>query len=461
MRRATAAAAGGIGYNGLLFLSGAQPAVQIAYEKQTLDNGLDVIVHEDRDCPIVAVNLWYHVGSKNEQPGRTGFAHLFEHLMFEGSAHFDRGYFHPLQEVGGTLNGSTSTDRTNYWEVVPTGAFERALWMESDRMGYLLPALTQEKFETQREVVLNERRQNYENRPYGLVPMALMAALHPPAHPYHWVTIGDPEDLRAAGLDDVKAFFATYYHPGNASLAIAGDVRAADAFAAARRHFEEIPCGPPPPPVSPAEAAVDGERRLLLEDRVELPRLYLAWRTPPLFAAGDAELDLLADVLSGGKASRLQRRLVRELRIATDVSAAQSSRELAGSFFIAATAAPGHGLAELEAVIAEELGQLRSAAPADDEMERALTSADADFVYRTQTVGGFGGRSDQLNLYNVLTGDPGYGPADRARYAAADPAALRRAAGRYLRTEQRVALSVVPAGETAAALPGSVKVSPR
>ncbi|MCY4602287.1 MAG: pitrilysin family protein [Acidobacteria bacterium] len=436
--------------------------MQIAYEKQTLDNRLDVIVHEDHGCPIVAVNLWYHVGSKNERPGRTGFAHLFEHLMFEGSAHFDRGYFYPLQEVGGTLNGSTSTDRTNYWEVVPTGAFERALWMESDRMGYLLPALTQEKFETQREVVLNERRQNYENRPYGLVPMALMAALHPPDHPYHWLTIGEPDDLRAAGLADVKAFFATYYHPGNASLAIAGDVRAADAFGEARRHFEEIPGGPPPPPPAvPAEADSDGERRLLLVDRVELPRLYLAWRTPPLFAADDAELDLLAELLTGGKASRLYRRLVREQRIATDVSAAQGSRELASSFFIAATAAPGHDLAELEAVIADELDALRTDPPGDDEVERARTTADADFVYRTQTVGGFGGRSDQLNLYNVLTGDPGYGPSDRARYAAARPQALRRAADLHLRAERRVAVSVVPAGETAAALPDSVLVSPR
>lgn len=439
----------------------AEQAVQIAYEKQTLDNGLDVIVHEDRGCPIVAVNIWYHVGSRNEQPGRTGFAHLFEHLMFEGSAHFDRGYFHPLQEVGGTLNGSTNTDRTNYWEVVPTGAFERALWMESDRMGYLLPALTREKFETQREVVLNERRQNYENRPYGLVPMALMAALYPPAHPYHWVTIGDPDDLQAAGLEDVKAFFAAYYHPGNASLAIAGDVRAADAFAEARRHFEEIPRRPAPPPVAPAEPEASGERRLLLADRVELPRLYLVWRTPPMFAPGDAELDLLAEVLCGGKASRLQQRLVREQRIATDVTAAQGSRELGGNFFIAATAAPGHDLAELEAVIVAELAALQAAAPADDEMERARTAFDAHFVYRAQTVGGFGGRSDQLNQYNVLTGDPGYGPVDRARYADAQPDALRRAAGRYLRADRRVALSVVPAGETAAALPDSSPVSPR
>ena len=209
----------------------------IPHVKVTLDNGLDVIVHEDRHCPIVAVNVWYHVGSKNERPGRTGFAHLFEHLMFEGSEHHDSGYFRPLQEAGGTLNGSTSADRTNYWEVVPRGALERALWMESDRMGYLLPALTRKKLDTQRDVVLNERRQSYENRPYGLASMTLTAAHYPEDHPYHWPVIGWPDDVRAATLDDVRDFFATYYHPANASLAIAGDVRAVDAIRAARAHF--------------------------------------------------------------------------------------------------------------------------------------------------------------------------------------------------------------------------------
>ena len=197
--------------------------MQIPYTKTTLANGLDVIVHEDHQLPMVAVNLWYHVSSKNERPGRTGFAHLFEHLMFEGSAHHDSGYFEPLQRAGGLLNGSTNTDRTNYWEVVPTGALDLALWMESDRMGHLLPALTEEKFVNQRDVVLNERRQNYENRPYGLAGIALSAALFPPEHPYHWITIGDPDDLRAATRDDVRTFFATYYHPGNASLTLAGE----------------------------------------------------------------------------------------------------------------------------------------------------------------------------------------------------------------------------------------------
>ena len=436
--------------------------VRIDYQKETLDNGLDVIVHEDRRCPVVAVNLWYHVGSKDERPGRTGFAHLFEHLMFEGSAHHDSSFFFPLEEVGGALNGSTNTDRTNYWEVVPTPAFERALWLESDRMGFLLPALTAEKFDTQREVVLNERRQNYENRPYGLAPAALMAALYPPRHPYHWLTIGDPDDLRAAGLADVKAFFAAWYHPANASLAIAGDVQAGAAFDAARRHFADIPAGPrPAPPALPADPEPAGDRRLLLRDRVELPRLYLSWRTPPLFAPGDAECDLLAVMLGAGKSSRLYRALVHDRRIAADVSAGQSSGELSSSFTIAATAAPGHALAELEAVIAGELEAIGGAGPTADEVERARTSLEADFVYHQQMVGGFGGRADQLNAYNVLAGDPGYGPADRARYAAATREAVRDAAATLLDPRRRVALSVVPEGAPDAALPASSPVSPR
>ena len=216
------------------------PPVALPVAKQTLANGLDVLVHEDRTCPIVAVNLWYHVGSKNERPGRTGFAHLFEHLMFEGSAHYDHGFFKPLQEAGAALNGSTNADRTNYWEVVPTGALELALWMESDRMGYLLPALSPAKFDNQRDVVLNERRQNYENRPYGLAAIALGAALYPPDHPYHWPTIGAPSDLRAASLEDVQAFFRAYYHPSNASLALAGDLTPDEGFALADRYFGEI-----------------------------------------------------------------------------------------------------------------------------------------------------------------------------------------------------------------------------
>jgi len=268
--------------------------IDLPFVKRTLANGLDVVVHEDHHVPILAVNVWYHVGSKNERPGRTGFAHLFEHLMFEGSEHHNTGYFPPLQRAGALLNGSTSADRTNYWEVVPTSAIDLALWMESDRMGYLLPALTRERFETQRDVVLNERRQNYENRPYGRAMMAIAAALFPAAHPYHWLTIGAAEDIGAMQLDEVQAFFRTYYHPANASLALAGDIDAEQAFDLAEQYFGEIPAGIRPAPVE-AEASLAREVRLVIEDRVELPRVYMAWHSPAMFAPGDAELDLLGD----------------------------------------------------------------------------------------------------------------------------------------------------------------------
>ena len=430
------------------------------WTRQTLDNGLDVIVHEDHRCPIVAVNLWYHVGSRNESPGRTGLAHLFEHLMFEGSLHHDRNYFTPLQQAGAAVNGSTNCDRTNYWEVVPSNALDLALWLESDRMGYLLPALTAEKFENQRDVVLNERRQTYENRPYGLALMALMPALFPPEHPYHWTTIGEVADLRAATLDDAHAFFRAWYHPGNASLTVAGDVEAGPAMEAVRRHFEEIPAGPAvsrtggrpgtPSPAGPPPA----ERRLLLEDRVELPRLYLAWRAPALFDEGDAGMDMLAHVLAGGKTSRLYRVLVHDRRLATDVSAAQGSRELEGWFCITATAAPGHGLAELDDVIGDQLAELAGDGPGAGELERALAQVEAQFVYGLQTVGGFNGRSDQLNAYNVFTGDPGFLTRDLDRYRKAGVEHVRDLARRLARSG-RVALSIVPAGGAARALAGS------
>ena len=435
------------------------PTMNIPFSRHTLDNGLDVLVHEDHNCPIVAVNVWYHVGSKNEKPGRTGFAHLFEHLMFEGSKHHDKGYFQPLQQAGGTLNGSTNADRTNYWEVVPTNAFELALWMESDRMGYLLPALTEAKFQNQRDVVLNERRQNYENRPYGLAGMSIVAALYPPDHPYHWLTIGAADDLRAARLDDVKAFFQTYYRPNNASLALAGDIRTDDALALAGRYFGELDAGDDPPAVQAADAPpLTHEIRLVLEDRVELPRIYFAWHSPPLFAAGDAELDLAADVLAGGKTSRLYRRLVYEQRIATEVAASHNSREITSFFQLVATAAPGRPLAELEAAISEEVRRLIEGGPAPIELERSLAQAEAHFVFRLQTVGGFGGKSDQLNAYNVFLGDPGYFDTDLERYRRATAASIQQVAARHL-IPARVVLSVVPRGRLELALPGSQPVT--
>jgi zinc protease len=434
--------------------------MNISYNKFTLPNGLDVVIHEDHALPIVAVNVWYHVGSKNEVPGRTGFAHLFEHLMFEGSQHYDRGYFHPLQEAGAALNGSTNADRTNYWEVVPSNALDLALWMESDRMGYLLPALTDAKFSNQREVVLNERRQNYENRPYGLAGMAIVSALYPPDHPYHWLTIGAADDIRAAAIDDVRAFFQRYYHPANASLALAGDIDPELGYLMAEEYFGEIPAGEKPAPVAiAAPPSMDAEIKLVLEDRVELPRLYMAWHSPALFADGDAELDLVAEVLSSGKTSRLYKALVYEQRIATEVAASQNSRE-AGSFFqIVATAAPGRTLAEVERSITKELVALIDRGPTKAELERCLAQAEAHFLFRLQTVGGFGGKSDQLNAYNTFLGDPGYFARDLERYRAATPEILRETAAAWLKPSARVVLSVVPRGRVALALNGSRSVA--
>ena len=430
----------------------------VPYTEFTLGNGLHVILHRDSSVPTVAVNVWYHVGSGSEKVGRTGFAHLFEHLMFEGSEHHNSGFFPPLQQAGALLNGSTNTDRTNYWEVVPTSAIDLALWMESDRMGFLLPALTRERFETQRDVVLNERRQNYDNRPYGFALMALMAALYPPDHPYHWMTIGGAEDIQAMQLEDVQDFFRTYYHPANASLVLAGDIETARGFDLAAQYFGEIPAGTKPAPVS-ASASLTREHRLLLEDRVELPRLYIAWHSPAMFAYRDAEMDLVGDLLANGKTSRLYQSLVYDKRIAVDVSGYQSSRELGGFFLLVATAAPGQSLSDIAAEIDRTTQGLIESGPTADEMERAEAQAEAHFLYRLQTVGGFGGKSDQLNAYNVLRGTPGYFAEDLARYQSATPETVGAAAHDHLRVDARVVLSVVPRGQHALALPGSEPVS--
>jgi zinc protease len=433
-------------------------SIDLPFTKRTLANGLDVIVHEDHHVPIVAVNIWYHVGSKNERPGMTGFAHLFEHLMFEGSEHHNSGYFPPLQQAGALLNGSTNTDRTNYWEVVPISALDLALWMESDRMGYLLPALTRERFETQRDVVLNERRQNYENRPYGLAVMAITSSLFPPDHPYHWMTIGDVDDLRAMQFEDVRTFFRTYYHPSNASLTLAGDIETERAFDLAERYFGDLAPGTPPAKVR-ATASLSIEKRAVLEDRVEMPRLYMAWHSPAMYEPGDAEMDLIGELLTTGKMSRLYKSLVYEKRFALDVSAFQSSRELGSFFILAVTGTPGRSLSDLAVLVDTEVQRLADQGPTAAEMERVTAQAEAHFLYRLQSVGGFGGKSDQLNAYNVFRGDPGFFAADIERYRNADATAIRTAAQGVLRGDRRMLLSVVPRGQHALALPGSEPVA--
>ena len=322
-------------------------------------------------------------------------------------------------------------------------------------MGYLLPALTEAKFSNQRDVVLNERRQNYENRPYGLAPMAMLAGLYPPDHPYHWTTIGEVADLHAARLEDVRQFFSAYYHPGNASLALAGDFDRERALALVRAYFEHLEPGPAVTPVRPVPPVLSSEQRFVREDRIELPRVYLAWHSPAMFADGDAALDLAADVLANGKTSRLYRRLVFDQQIATDVSAAQNSREIAGFMQIAATAAPGHALPEIEAAITEEVDNLATNGPTADEMERGRVQAESQFMIRLQSVGGFGGKSDQLNAYNVFLDDPAFFDRDRARYQSVTRESLMGAVERFVNHRGRVALSLVPRDRLDLALPDS------
>ena len=315
---------------------------EIPFEKYTLPNGLQVILHEDHSISSVAVNVWYHVGSKNEKRGRTGFAHLFEHMMFEGSKHNPNEYFELLEKVGANLNGSTSEDRTNYWEHLPANYLELALWMESDRMGFLLPAMDQKKLDNQIGVVKNERRQRYENQPYGRVYETMLEALYPHDHPYSWPVIGSMEDITAATLDDVKAFFQRFYTPNNASLCIAGDFEPARVKVWVEPYFGDIPPGPPLERIKTWIPKIDGKKRMEMRDRVALPRIYMAWHTPPLFKDGDAELDTLANILSSGKNSRLYKSLVYEKQIAQDVGAVQSSNEIGSIFEVIVTAKTSH-----------------------------------------------------------------------------------------------------------------------
>jgi zinc protease len=421
--------------------------ITIPYERFVLPNGLNVILHQDRTTPTVSVNMWYHVGSGREKPGRTGFAHLFEHIMFEGSLHVPEGKFDEwLEAAGGDNNGSTNPDRTNYWEDVPSNALELALFLESDRMGYLLDAMSPDVVDGQRDVVKNERRQSYENRPYGMAWLTIGENLYPSDHPYHWPTIGSMEDLSAASYEDVTDFFKRYYGPANASLAIAGDIDLEKTRALVEKWFSDVEVSEPVPPVDPPPARLTEERRLVLEDKVSLPRLYMAWLSPPIFTPGDAELDVLADVLAGGKTSRLYKRLVYELQIAQDVFALQQSQELSSAFVLVTTARSGHDLDELEQVIHNEIDRIKAEPPTSRELERSVNQTVASVLSRLERVGGFGGKADLLNNYFVRTGNPDYFNEDLTRYRALDPNDIR-AVARSILGEGRVVLSVVPEGK--------------
>ena len=423
--------------------------LSIPFEKYTLDNGLQVILHHDSKLPVVHVNLWYHVGSKNEKPDRTGFAHLFEHMMFQGSKHADAEYITYIEKAGanlreGGVNGTTSFDRTNYFQTVPREALEYALWLESDRMGFLTDALTQEKFDNQRDVVKNERRQSYENVPYGRAIQMIFENLFPSGHPYSWLVIGSQEHLDAATLEDVKAFFNTYYTPNNCSLVVAGDFEVAETKQLIEKYFG--PFAPGPALDRPVQwvPRLDGEKRILVADRIPQERLYLVWPTPGYFRIDDAELDLASHILSHGKNSRLYKTLVYDRQIASDVSAFNYSLEIAGLFGIIATARPGQSLSELEQIILEEIERFAESGPSEEELLREKAKQEFDFVNGLERLGGFGGKADLLNQYNTYLGSPGFFTRDYERFDRVTTTGIRDVSQRYLNKPDRLAVVFTP-----------------
>jgi zinc protease len=406
--------------------------VDVAYQKFVLKNGLTLIVHEDHKAPIVAVNIWYHVGSKNERPGKTGFAHLFEHLMFGGSENHQQRYIEAMEPIGATdLNGTTNSDRTNYFENVPTSAVDYTLWLESDRMGHLLGAIDQKTLDLQRGVVQNEKRQG-ENQPYGVAYELITKATYPAGHPYSWTVIGSMDDLNAASMSDVQEWFKTYYGPSNAVLSVAGDIDAATARQKVEKYFGDIPAGPPIAANRVWIAKMTGTHRQVAEDRVPQARIYKVWNVPQDGTADSDYLDLVSSVLSSGKSSRLYKRLVYDDQIATNVSAFNSSSELGGQFRIQATARPGDDLTKVEKALDEELARLLEGGPTAAEMERVKNQRLAGFLRGIERVGGFGGKSDLLASSQVYQGSPDAYKASLKRIEAATPEDVRSAGRRWL-----------------------------
>ena len=433
---------------GLLLQAGSPPktGLNVPFTQFTLPNGLHVILHEDRTVPLVTVNVWYHAGSAREKPGRTGFAHLFEHLMFMGSKHAKYGDFdRMLEAAGGTNNASTAEDRTNYYIDVPSNALELALFLESDRMAYLLDAMSPKTVDAQCDVVKNERRQGVENAPYGTASIEIAEMLYPKGHPYRWPTIGYMEDLTAASYEDVVEFFRTYYQPANASLVVAGDIDPAKTRTLVERWFADVKPGTTPiVPIDYPRPNVTSVQKKTIQDRVQLPRLYLTWVTPAHFQPGDAELDVLSSLLAGGKNSRLYKRLVYELQIAQDVVAYQASRSLSSEYQIIVTARPGASIDRLRTIVDEEVRALQRTPATERELQRALNQIESSFYDRMERIGGFGGLGDQLNAYYFAAGNPGYFQEDLSRYRALTAADITAAAARFLPLDKRVELVVEP-----------------
>ena len=433
-------------------------AIRIPFETYTLPNGLTVILSQDRTTPTVAVNKWYHVGSKNELPGRTGFAHLFEHIMFTGSGHVPYGLHDKLTEgVGGSTNGTTSNDRTTYFEIVPSNYLESALWLEADRQGFLLDTLDIAKLNAQRDIVKNERRQGVDNRPYGKVGEILARATYPANNPYSWDVIGSMDDLSAASADDVKGFFRTYYAPNNAFLSIVGDFDPAQAKAWVTKYFGDIPHGKPVVRPTVAPAILSAERRFHYEDRIQVSRLYLQWPTVGEKSDDSFALDVLGSILTGPRTARLTKALVFDQQAAANVSAGQSSNEDVGEFSVIVTPRPGRTLTELETAIDGIIEKLKAEGPTTEEVQKAIAGEELNFV-----------RGLESNLDKAMNlamgagfhGDVGYYKTAYQKSTSVTAADVKRVANKYL-TKGRIVLSVVPTGKAdeASKLAASKKVT--
>jgi zinc protease len=424
---------------------GAQVTPTIQFEKYKLPNCLEVILHEDHSTPIVAVDTWYHVGSGDEQVGRTGFAHLFEHIMFMGSQNVPVGAFDQMLEAAGANNnGSTTEDRTNYYETLPSNALQLALWLDADRMGFLLPTMDLPKVNLQRDVVKNERRQRVDNQPYGRADEIILAALYPKSHPYSWPVIGSMTDLSAASLADVQNFFRTYYAPNNATLAIAGDFDPATVKKMVVQYFGSIPRGPQVQRRTTVPAVViPRDTFLVLEDKVQLPRLFYTWHSVKGFSKDDAALDILAQVLAGDKNSRLYKKLVYELQTAQSVSAFQDGSRLDGKFQIDVTPKPGQKVSDIDRVVQAQLDSVISHGIAPRELQRAQNVYKASFLNRLASVLG---KAEVLNSYNYFVGNPDFVQQDAARYERVTAADVQRVAKTYL-GRPKIILTVVPEGK--------------
>src|SRR6516165_5012686 len=416
---------------------------ELKFEHYKLENGLEVILSEDHRLPLVAVNLWYHVGAENETTGRTGFAHLFEHMMFEGSKHVPgSSHAHFLEAAGvADFNGTTEFDRTNYYETLPSNQLELGLWLESDRMGYLPDKLDQANLSNQQDVVRHERRQSYENQPYGIAQEAVFHELFPKGHPYYPMVIGSHADIQAAKLEDVRNFFELYYAPNNASLAIVGDFEPAKVRQLVEKYFGPLKRGSSVPRVQVTTPPIESERRAVVPDNVQLPRVYMNWLTSPIFKPGDAEADMAATVLGGGKSSRLYKKLVYEKQIALDVQAFQQSQSLTSIFQIAVTARPGVKPDDLEKAINEELATFRSSGPTPEELQRARNDIETRAIAGLEYTNGV---ANLLNEYNHYLGNPDFLAQDIARYENATVESVHGFAEAQLNPEHRVVVYAVP-----------------